>query len=93
MWAAKRHVSPALVVIGKENRCGLRNDKFPWLSKGPVLAKGEFWGLEIEITGGVVISTPSATHLPGLPHQWTSLAFSYPVTSAPLLRNKVYSPR
>ena len=62
-------------------------------SKAPVLTKTEFGGCEIEIAEGVVISTPSATHLVGLPHQGPPLSFSYPSISAPLLRNVVHNPR
>ena len=47
------------MVIGRESGSGL-------ISKGPVLTKDEFWGCEIEIAEGVMISTPSATHLVGL---------------------------
>ena len=66
---------------------------FRQLSKAPVLTKTEFGGCEIEIAQGVVISTPSVTHLVGLPDQGPPLSFSYPSISAPLLRNVVHNPR
>ena len=93
MWAAKRHVSPALVVVGRERGCGRRNHMFRRLSKVPVATKNEFGGCEIEIVEGVVISTPSETHLTGLPHHGSPLPFSYPPTSAPLLKNAAHIPR
>ena len=67
MWAAKHVVSPAWVVGVRESGCGRRSDIFRRLSKAPVLTKNEFGRCEIEIAEGVVISTPSATHLVGLP--------------------------
>ena len=38
---------------------------------------------EIEILEDVVISTPSPTHLMGVPHQGSPLSFSYRSKSAP----------
>ena len=67
MWGAKHVVSLAWVVVGRERGCGRQNHMFRWLSKVPVVTKNEFDGCEIEIADGVVISTPSATHLTGLP--------------------------
>ena len=67
MWAAKHVVSLAWVVGVRESGCGRRSDIFRRLSKAPVLTKNEFGRWEIEIAEGVVISTPSATHLVGLP--------------------------
>ena len=95
MWAAKRHVSLAWVVVRRERRCGRRNNMFPWLSKGPVVVvtKNEFGCCKIEIVEDVAILTPSVTHLVGLPHQGSPLSFSYPSTSAPLLRNLAHIPR
>ena len=66
MWAAKRHVSLAWVVVGRERGCGRRNASLRRLSNVPVVTKNEFGSCEIEIAEGVVISTPSATHLTGL---------------------------
>jgi len=73
MWAAKRHVSPAWVVVGRERGCGHRNVSSRRLSKVPVVTKNEFGGCEIEIAEGDVISTPSATHLTGLPYRSRTL--------------------
>jgi len=87
MWAAKPHVSWAWVVVGRERGCGHRNHMFQRLSKVPIVRKNEFGGCEIEIAKGVVISTPPATHLIGLPHQGSPLSFLCPSTSAPLLQN------
>ena len=92
MWAAKQHVSPAWVVVGRERGCGCRNNMFRRLLKGPVVTKNEFGCCKIEIVEDVIL-TPSVTHLVALPHQGTSLSFSYPSTSAPLLRNLVHIPR
>jgi len=72
--AEKRHVSPALVVIGRESGSGR-------ISKGPVLTKDEYWGCEIEIAEGVMISTPYAMHLVGLLHQGSPATFLHPSTS------------
>ena len=55
MWAAKRHVSPAGVVVGRERGCGRRNHMFRRLLKVLVIAKNELGGREIEIAEGVVI--------------------------------------
>ena len=93
MWAAKRHISPAWVVVGKEMGSGRRNDTFRRLLKGPVVTKNEFVCSKIEIVEGVVVSTPSPMHLTGLPHHGSPLVFSYPPTSAPLLRNLAHIPR
>ena len=93
MWAAKRHVSEAWVISGRERGCGRQKHVFRRLSKVPVVTRNEFSGCEIEIAEGVVISTPSATHRVGLPHQGSPLAFSYPSRSAPLLRNAAHIPR
>jgi len=60
---------------GGERRCGRRNHTFRQLSKVPVVTKNEFGACEIEIAEGVVISTPSATHLTGLPHHGSPLMF------------------
>jgi len=79
MWAAKRLVSPAWVVVGMETGCGRRNDTFRRLSKVPVVTKNEFGGCKIEIAEGVVISTPSVTHLLGLPAaigKWSQVVWS-----------------
>ena len=40
-----------------------------------VVTKNEFGACEIEIAEGVVISTPSATHLLGLPYPGSPLSF------------------
>jgi hypothetical protein len=93
MWAAKRLVSPAWVVVGRERGCGRRNDKFQRLSEVPIVTEYELRGCESEMTGGVVISTPSPTHLTGLPHNGSPLQFSYPSTSIPLLQNLAHIPR
>ena len=69
----QRHVSPAWVGAGRERGCGCRNHTFRRLSKVPVVTKNEFGGREIEIAEGVVISTPPATHLLGLPYQGSPL--------------------
>ena len=81
----RRLVSPAGVVVRRERGCGRRNHMFRQISKVPVVTKNEFGGHEIEIAEGVVISTPSATHLLGLPYHGSPLSFSYPPTSAPIL--------
>ena len=73
MWAAKRHVSPAWVVVGRERRFGRRNNMFRRLSKGPVVTKNEFGCCKIEIVEDVVISTPSVTHLVGRPYHSRTL--------------------
>jgi hypothetical protein len=93
MWAAKRHISPAWVVVGKERGSEHRKDTFRRLSKGPVVTKNEFGCSKIEIVEGVVVSTPSPTHLTGLPYHGSPLAFSYPPTSAPLVQNVAHIPR
>ena len=93
MWAAKRLVSPALVIVGRERGCGRRNHMFRWLLKVPVVTKNEFRSREIEIAEGIVVSTPSATHLTGLPHHGSPLQFSYPPISAPFLQNVAHIPR
>ena len=85
--------SLAWVVGGMERGCGHQNDMFQQLSKVPVVTKYEFGGCEIEIAEGVVISTPSATHLTGLPHQGSLLSFLCPSTSAPLPRNAAHISR
>jgi hypothetical protein len=76
-----------------ESGCGWRNIVLRRFSKVPVLKSTEFGSCKIETTEGVVISTPSATHLIGLPHQGSPLSFSYPSISAPLLRNVAHNPR
>ena len=53
---------------------------FRWLSKASVLTKNEFGRDEIKIPQGVVLSTPSPTHLTGLPPQGSRLKSSYPST-------------
>jgi len=60
---------------GRERGCGRRNHIFRRLSKVPVVTKREFGGCEIKIAEGVVVSTPSATHLLGLPHHGSPLVF------------------
>jgi hypothetical protein len=92
MWAAKRLVSPAWVVVGRERGSGCRNDMFQWLSKAPVVTKYELRCCESE-AGGIVISTPSPMHLTGLPHKGSLLQFSYPSTSIPLLQDVAHIPR
>jgi len=67
MWATKRHVWLALVVVGRESASGRQNNMLRRISKAPVLTKNEFRVCELEIAGGVVIWTPSPTHLVGLP--------------------------
>ena len=62
-------------------------------SKAPVFTETEFAGYKIEITEGVVISTPSATNLLGLPHQGSPLSFSYRSISALLLRYAAHNTR
>ena len=78
---------------GGERGCGRRKHMFRRLSKVPIVTKNEFGGREIGITEGVVISTPSATHLLGLPYHGSPLSFSHPPTSAPLLQNVAHIPR
>jgi hypothetical protein len=85
MWVAKRHVSLAWVVVGRERGSGCQNHMFRRLSKVATVTKNEFVCCKIEIVEGIVISTPSATHLTGLLYHGSPLAFSYPCTSAPLL--------
>ena len=67
-------------------------DYLPGLSyvKVPIVTKNEFGGCEIEIAG-VVISTPSATHLTA--HHGSPLSFLCPFTSASLLRNAAHISR
>jgi len=93
MCAAKRLVSPARVVVGRERGFGRRNDIFQRLLKVPVVTKYQLRGCESEMTGGVVILTPSPAHLTGLPHQGSPLEFSYPSTFIPLLQNVAHIPR
>ena len=49
----------------EESGCGRRKNMFRWLWRTPVLPKNEFGGWEIEMAEGVLIWTPSATHLVG----------------------------
>jgi hypothetical protein len=56
----------------------------------PVLTRNELGVREIEIAEGVVVSTPSVTHLLGLPHHGSPLAFSHPFKIALFLRNKAH---
>ena len=93
MWAAKRHGSPAWVVVGRESGCERRNHMFRRLSKAPMVTKIEFGGWEIELAEGVEVTTPSTTHLMGLPHHRSPLAFSYLPTFAPILQNVAHIPR
>jgi len=87
MWAAKRLVSPALVIVGRERECGHQNHIFQWLLKVTVVTKNEFGGCEIEIAEGIVISTSSAMHLMGLPswvsHHGSPLLFSWNTETIP----------
>jgi len=53
----------------------------------------EFGCCELEIAEGVIVSTPSTTHLTGLPHHGSPPQFSYPPKSAPLLQNVAHIPR
>ena len=78
---------------GRERGCGRRNHKFRRLSKVPVVTNYQFGTCEMEIAEGVVFSTPSATHLLGLPYHGSPLSFSHPSTSAPFLRNIAHIPR
>ena len=71
-----------------EEGCGQRNDIFRRLTKGPVIAINELGVREIKIAEGVAISTPSVTHLVGLPHQGCPLLYSDPSTLALFLRTK-----
>ena len=80
------------VVVVREGRRWWRNI-FYRLTKGPALAMNEFGAREIEIVEGVALSTPSATHLMGLPHQGSPRPCSYPSTFAPVLRNKAHVSR
>ena len=75
MWAAKRQVSLAWVVVGKERGCRRQNNMLRRLSKGPVVTKNEFGCCKIEIVEDVVIniSTPSVTHLVGRPYHSRTL--------------------
>ena len=89
--AAKHVVSPAWVVVRRETGCERRRNFGG--SKVLVVTKNEFGACEIEIAEGVVISTPSATHLLGLPYPESPLSLSFPPTSAPLLQNVAHIPR
>jgi len=77
---------------GRERGCVRRNHMFRRLSKASVIAKDELAACEIEFAEGVVVSTPSATHLLGLPHHGSPLSFSHPSASAPFLRNIAHIP-
>jgi hypothetical protein len=67
--------------------CGWQNEDFHQLSKGSTHEKNEFRCCRIEITKGIVILTPSAMHLTGLPHQGSPLPCSYPSASTPVPQN------
>jgi hypothetical protein len=60
---------------GRERGCVRRNHMFRRLSKASVVTKDEFGACKIEIAEGVVVLTPSATHLLGLPHHGSPLLF------------------
>ena len=74
MWAAKRHVSLASVVVGRESACGRQNNILRRVSKAPVLTKNVFSVCELEIAGGVgEVSSFPPMHLVGLPIYGTSV--------------------
>jgi len=89
-YAVGAHVG---VVFVWEEGCGRRNDIFPRLMKKPGLTINELGVPEIEIAEGVVVSTPSVTHLVGLPHQGSPLPYSDPSTLALFLPNKAHISR
>jgi len=82
-----------LVVVVWEEECRRRNDIFRRLTKRAVLTINELGVRKVEIAEGVVILTPSVTHLVGLPRQGSPLAYPYPSTLAPFLVNKAHVPR
>jgi len=89
-YGVRAHVG---VVVVWEEGCGRRNEMFRRLTMRPVLTINEFDVREMEIVEGVVISTPSVTHLVGLPYQGSPLACSDPSTLAFFLRNKAHISR
>jgi len=89
-YGVRAHVG---VVVVWEEGCGRRNNMFHRLTMRPVFTINELDVRDIEIAEGVVISTPSVTHLVGLPHQGSPLACSDPSTLAFSLRNKAHISR
>ena len=81
MWAAKRHVSPAWVVVERERDCGRRNNMFRRLSKGPVVTKNEFGVLQNRNCGKCRHFDTFRDALRGSP-----LSFSYLSTSTHIPR-------
>ena len=63
------------------------------LTKTSVLTINELGICEIEIAEGVVLSTPSVTHLVGLLHQGFPLVYSDSSKLALFLRNKAHISR
>ena len=71
------------------SRCGRQKRYFSPAFENVYWQKNKFHGHKLEIAQGVVLSTPSATHLVGLPHQGSPLPYFDPSTLAtipPLLQ-------